>query len=186
MCTVPGVDFLHPTCPTCATELAHNTAGTLDTWTCPQGHGAGLTVTEAYTHIQDDEIHRAWDAARSGTPGPRKCPICGRQMVVVDLAYDPDESAEVAPGSPSEALDVCTEDQLIWFDPGEYEALPADVPNPEPSPEELARIAAIRQAFGESVVAAAHAREDRTLTEHLYRHLAGHPYVNRVAQGLWL
>ncbi len=181
------MDPLHPTCPTCAAELVHTTAGTLDTWTCPQGHGAGLTVTEAYTHVQDDEIHQAWAAARSAPPGPRTCPICGRRMVLVHLAYDPDESPGVAAGgSPAEDIDVCTEDQLIWFDPGEYEALPADLPNPEPTPEELARIATIRQAFGESIVAAAHAREDASLTEHLYRHLAGHPFVNRVAQAFWL
>src|SRR4029077_975693 len=177
---------LHPTCPSCGTELAHTSAGDLDTWTCPQGHGAGLTVTRPSHHIQDDKIHRAWDAAKAAAPGPRACPICGRKMVVVELAYDADEDASIATPAGTEPIDVCTEDQLIWFDPGEYEALPADLPNPEPSADELARVQAIRQAFGDQVRQAAEERDSRTITEPLYRHLVRHPFVQRTANRFWL
>jgi Zn-finger nucleic acid-binding protein len=179
-----GVDFQHPSCPTCGSELTRTVTGDLATWVCPNGHGAGLTVTQEYKHVQDDEIHRAWEAAKTAPPGPRKCPICARAMAVVNLDYTSDERPEVSADNKlgTEALDVCTEDELIWFDPGEFEALPADLPKPEPSADELAKIASIRQAFGDQIVAAAHQRDDATLTEHLYRHLSRHPFVVAVAQ----
>ena len=178
------MDFLHPSCPTCSAELTHTVTGDLATWVCPNGHGAGLTVTEAYHHLQDDEIHRAWDAAKSAPAGPRACPICGRAMAVVTLDYTSDEAPDVTTTDKlgTETIDVCTEDELIWFDPGEYEALPADVANPEPSAEELAHIAAIREAFGGELVDAAHHRDDATLTGHLYRHLSRHRFITGVAQ----
>jgi Zn-finger nucleic acid-binding protein len=178
------VDFLHPTCPTCGAELTHTVTGDLATWVCPNGHGAGLTVTEAYQHLQDDEIERAWEAAKTAQPGPRNCPICGRPMVVVTLDYTNDEQPAETPATKagSESVDVCTEDELIWFDPGEYEALPADVANAEPSADELAKIASIRQAFGDQILQEGEAEDDATLTGHLYRHLTRHPLITRVAE----
>lgn len=178
------MDFLHPSCPTCGSELKRTVTGDLATWVCPSGHGAGLTVTEEYQHVQDDEIHRAWEAAKTAQPGPRSCPICGRAMVVVTLDYSSDEKPDVTADDKlgRETIDVCTEDELIWFDPGEYEALPADLPNPEPSADELAQIASIRQAFGDQLVDAAHHRDDASLTGHMYRHLCGHPFITGVAQ----
>jgi Zn-finger nucleic acid-binding protein len=184
------VDFLHPTCPICGAELTRTVTGDLATWTCPAGHGAGLTVTEAYHHLQDDEIHRAWDAAKTAPAGPHKCPICARPMVVVTLSYGPDELADGAAGKAAptgqETIDICTEDELIWLAPGELDGLPTDLPNPEPSAEELAQIDAIRQAFGQSLLDDAHQEDAATLTGRMTRHLSSHPFVGQVARRHWL
>jgi len=165
-------------------------AGDLATWTCPTGHGAGLTVTEAYRHLQDDEIHRAWEAAKTAPPGPHACPICRRPMVVVTLSYGPDELADDDAGKAAptgqETLDICAEDELIWLAPGELDALPTDLPNSEPSAEEQTQIDAIRQAFGQSLLDDAAQEDAATLTGRLSRHLSTRPFVGQVARHHWL
>lgn len=176
------------TCPTCAGGLTLTASGELDTWVCASGDGAGMTVTEAHGRLQEDEIEQLWAKARGAAPGPRPCPLCGRAMVVVDVSTDPDEVSEGQPGDTADtgqaSLDVCVECQLIWFDLGELDQFPLDLPDPEPTAEELAALESIRRVFGEGLVAAAREREEQELAERLYRRMSRHPGLSRLLDAL--
>ncbi|HET7490171.1 MAG TPA: zf-TFIIB domain-containing protein [Acidimicrobiales bacterium] len=172
------------TCPTCSGPLTLTASGQLDTWVCPAGHGAGMTVTEAHGRLQEDEISQLWQKARAAGPGPRACPSCGRPMGQFDVSYDPDEVPEGQPGDTADTgaapLDVCAECQFLWFDAGELEQFPDDLPDPEPTPAQQEALERIRRAFGEGIVAAAHEREGHQLTERVYRLLTGTRYARVV------
>jgi Zn-finger nucleic acid-binding protein len=140
-----------PLCPTCGTALGLNPQGDFHAWVCPNGHGLAATLTEGYHKVQDDELHQLWKLAKTAAPGDRKCPMCEQPMVVVDLGWDSDEVEEGTAGDGAdeghEELDVCKLDEVIWFDAGELEALPADLPNAEPTPEQQAQITQIADTF---------------------------------------
>ncbi len=87
-------------------------------------------------------------------------------MVSVSVPFDGDEIAEGIAGDTADAgevpVDVCVADQVVWFDVSELDTLPADLADPEPTPEQEAALASIRKDFGDGVVAAAEAREGFT------------------------
>jgi Zn-finger nucleic acid-binding protein len=144
-----------PKCAQCGAELKLGASGQLDAWTCPAGHGVGFTLSEAYGRIQDDELSKIWHDSEQGSPGKHACPMCAVPMVNVSVAVDADESADGEPGdqpdSAQVSLEVCREDQFIWFDPGDLDAFPQDLRNAEPSAEELGQIARIRKDFDQSI-----------------------------------
>jgi membrane associated rhomboid family serine protease/Zn-finger nucleic acid-binding protein len=78
-------------------------------------------------------VNAVWRAAvDSPHPGPHACPSCAKQMPLV------------APDAGLPPLDVCGRCHLIWFDGGEWEAMPAAtrVPGrPELSPKAKAMLA---------------------------------------------
>ena len=167
-----------PTCPQCKAELKLGASGKLDAWTCPNGHGVGFTISEAYERLQEDEIHRIWEAAKTAQEGKRICPMCGRPMVQVTIGVDPDEAAEGEPGDQPDTLnvtlEVCIEDGFFWFDPGELDEMPEDNPDPEPSAEELAKLEQIRKAYAKDLdeLYADHGLLDRFATS-VQRHHPG-------------
>src|SRR5581483_1875900 len=112
----------------------------LDAWSCPAGHGIGFTVSEAYERLEGDEVHKIWQASEHAAPGSHHCPFCAQPMVSVTVAVGGE-------GSPKETLDVCREDEFIWFDPGELDEFPQHAPAPEPSAEEQRKIDQIRRTF---------------------------------------
>ena len=177
---------MHPTCPSCGAELALTHEGALDSWVCPSGHGLALTLSETYERAQEDELDRLWQLAKDATPGTagRLSPTTGRPMVSIEVPYDPDEAREGesgdGPDTGSVWLDVDVDDQVIWFDAGELESLPADVPDAEQTDEELTAIAGIRAAFGQSVVDADRARTHGDVTERIYRRIATNPGLTNV------
>ena len=71
----------------------------------------------------------------------------------------PTRAAEGEPGDGpdigSVEIDVDVPNQFVWFDAGELEELPVDLPDAQPSPEELARITEIAAQFGAGIEAAA-------------------------------
>ncbi|MFN8016964.1 MAG: hypothetical protein U0P45_02445 [Acidimicrobiales bacterium] len=148
-------------CPTCGAQLALTSTGALDAWVCPAGHGLAATLSELYERAQEDDIRALWQVARKATAveGARACPMCARPMVAISSPVDADEVPEGEDGDgPTAAevpLDVCVADEVIWFDAGELEAMPADLPDAEPSAQELAALAQIRaqfaQAYGEAL-----------------------------------
>src|SRR6476660_3238684 len=87
-----------PTCPKCRAELKLGASGRLDCWSCPQGHGLGFTLSEAYERIPNDDISQIWHESEHAPAGKYVCPMCVEQMVTV-----------TAHGVP---LDVCREDEL--------------------------------------------------------------------------
>jgi Zn-finger nucleic acid-binding protein len=129
-----------PTCPQCGAELELGASGKLHAWSCRAGHGIGFTVTEAYERLEDDEIHTIWHASETASAGDHRCPFCAQTMVSVTVAVG-------GAGSPQETLDVCREDEFIWFDPGELDEFPQHHDAAPPSAEELAKIEQIRRTF---------------------------------------
>ena len=124
-----------------ACQLEHD--GELDAWACPQHHGLGFTVSEAYARMDEAEIHTIWQQARTATRGIAHVP---------DLLDDDGlGDALHRPPTPEHALslDVCLVDEFIWFDAGELDAIPVDTNEPVPNPEEDAHIAQITEQFGE-------------------------------------
>jgi hypothetical protein len=174
-----------PVCPSCGEALTLTHQGQLDTWVCPAGHGLGATLSEAYEVAQEDELAQLWQLARAATPSnsARRCPICERAMVSVEVPYDPDEAEDGQPGDlepiGSVWVDVCLDDQLIWFDDGELQAFPTDLPDPEPTEAELEGAAKIRASFGQSIVDSSHARESGQLTERIYQRISRHKGLTR-------
>jgi Zn-finger nucleic acid-binding protein len=148
-----------PSCPTCRTPLEAGRQGEVDFWSCPAGHGLGFTMSEADGRVQEDEIARLWQASASAPPGPSPCGWCGAPMVRVTVGVDADEAREGGPGDgPDTAeltVDVCREDEFFWFDPGELEQLPNDLPNPPPSAEEQEEIDLILADYDRALAEAA-------------------------------
>lgn len=179
------MSFVAPACPICQTALTKTAEGDFDSWVCPQGHGLAATLSEGYERMQEDELVELWQLARAAAPASsgHACPICSKGMVLVDVPWDRDEAPEGSEGDGeaegSVELDVCLDDQLLWFDVGELTRFPADLPDPEPSEEQLAAVAGIRAAFGQAVVDAHAEREAARLTEKIYRRIARHPGLAR-------
>jgi Zn-finger nucleic acid-binding protein len=163
-----------PKCPQCGAELKLGASGKLDAWSCPAGHGVGFTLSEAYERVQEDEISRIWHGSETAAPGKYTCPMCEKQMVNVTIGVDADEFAEGDPGDTPDtkqlSLDVCRDDQFIWFDPGELDELPADLPDPQPSAADLDKIAQIRKTY------------DHELDEAYADHTLLGRFVDRVAK----
>jgi Zn-finger nucleic acid-binding protein len=192
MTTSTGADrptITVPSCPDCATALELGSRGTVDSWSCPQGHGLAMTLSEAHGRLQDDEIAVLWQTARHAPAGTRKSPFSPhRPMVRVTLPYDSDEIPEGEPGDgPDEGsveLDVDLDQQFIWFDAGELDELPEDLPNTPPSAEEQARVAEIRARFAADIDRALDARDDHELSERLYQRIARRPGLHRALDRL--
>src|SRR5262249_52932037 len=132
--------------PTCNAALSLTAAGDFNSWVCPAGHGFGATVTEAYNKVSDAEVHEIWDLARSAQPGASKCPMCEVPMRAIDLPLPEGAAAK------SEQLEVCRNDELIWFDAGEMDPLPAHVAAAPVSAEEQAKIDQAVQAVSSQYV----------------------------------
>lgn len=111
-------------CPTCGTPVRLVRQGGADVWACPQGHGLGFTLDEAYGHVDEAALGTLWRASAAAPAGGRACPLCAGPLVTVA-----GEGTDVP-------VDVCRPDQLIWLDAGELEALPPDLPEPPLAPEE--------------------------------------------------
>ena len=146
--------YVLPQCPQCRSELQLGATGRLDAWTCPQGHGLGLTLSEAHERAQEDELSQLWEGAKSAELGQHICPMCDRGMTSVTIGFDADEESGQPFGTQHVTLDVCRDDQFIWFDPGELDELPEDLPEPQPSAAEVAQLATIRKAYDRELDAA--------------------------------
>jgi Zn-finger nucleic acid-binding protein len=174
-----------PTCPTCSGALVLTTSGELDTWNCSAGHGLGMTLSEGYGRVQEDELHELWVASgAAGAPqSPHQCPMCEGYMARAVAPIDDDEAWEGAPGDGANRgtleIDVCRLCQLIWFDAGEFERLPADIPDPALTPEQVAHLEEVREAT-ERAVDERFADEDRRdLAERLYKRFFGRRIARR-------
>jgi Zn-finger nucleic acid-binding protein len=148
MSTLPA-----PACPTCRADLELAADGELDAWRCPEGHGLAFTLSEAYERLADGDIHAIWAAAATAPHGTHGCPMCERTMVAV-----PCESI---------TLDVCTVDEVLWFDAGELEAMPPDTPAPTPNAAEERALASVTEQFGDALDAGWDAEERSTITGRL-------------------
>jgi len=150
--------YASPQCPQCGAELKLGARGRLDAWACPEGHGIGLTLSEAHERAQEDELSRIWEAAKTASPGKHACPMCDQAMANVTIGVDADEDPEGRSGDAADTLqvtlDVCRDDQFIWFDPGELDELPEDLPEPKPTSAEVVQIDRITTAYERELDAA--------------------------------
>ncbi|MHC4302000.1 MAG: TFIIB-type zinc ribbon-containing protein [Planctomycetota bacterium] len=84
-------------------------------WVCRSCRGRAIAVEVLRKVVPKPVIYNLWQTARSGKHGgDRPCPSCLRPMTEIPLVAD----------GLSEQIDVCTGCHLIWFDRGEFEALP--------------------------------------------------------------
>ncbi len=147
-----------PQCPRCGAELKLGASGRLDAWACLAGHGVGLTLSEVHERAQEDELSRLWEAAQTAASGGHACPMCDRAMVTVTIGVDSDElvdrRVEDTPEASRVSLEVCRDDQFIWFDPGELDELPEDLPDAQPSAAEVVQIDRITTAYERELDAA--------------------------------
>lgn len=168
-----------PHCPRCGAELELGSMGEVDHWSCPAVHGLAMTLSEAHGRLQNDEVARLWERARAAEPGPLPGPFGGVNMVRIVLPWDTDEAPEGAEDDTEDLgaveLDVDLDNQFIWFDMGELDELPEDLPDAPPSPQEEAALARITAEFSCSVDDALGARDDGELTERIYTHLSRRP-----------
>lgn len=181
-----------PQCPHCRAELHLDTVQLrdgfpLDCWTCLGGHGMALTLAESHDQLQEDELARLWELARSAPPGPLPGLLGGR-MVRIVLPYDEDEALEGEEGDTEDIgeveLDVDLDNQFVWFDTGELEELPADLPDPEPTAEENAALSQITQQFSSDIEAALQASDDHEISERIYNRVARRPGMLRALDRL--
>jgi len=102
-------------CPRCETNLTKRTSRFGFFWVCRSCHGRAFTLQTIRKVIPKEVLNNLWQAARSGQyAGSRKCPSCWRPMAEVPIDA----------GGLTEQIDVCTGCHFVWFDRGEFEALP--------------------------------------------------------------
>ena len=158
-----------PKCPQCGVELRLGPSGKLNAWSCPAGHGVGFTLSEAYERLEDDEIHAIWKASETAAPGRHACPMCSQPMASVTVGVGD-------PGSAQETLDVCREDQFIWFDAGELDEFPQHHDASPLSADELAKIQQIRESFDHDHDNARVAEESEGVLDRFANHVVrAHP-----------
>ena len=139
-------------CPECRTPLRRVSDGELDTWQCPHGHGVGLTLNEFHEAFQDDEVDAIWNASADAPASKLKSPLLGKPMVAVTVLVDDDEIVgNEGPGARFVTLDVCRDEQFLWFEVVDFENMPADLPNPGPTAEDLARMESVRGHAADTV-----------------------------------
>jgi len=174
-----------PTCPFCATALVLTTAGDLDTWNCPVGHGLGMTLSEGYGRVQEDELHELWVAAGAAEApvSAHRCPMCEGPMARATAPYDDDETWEGEPGDGADRgtveVDVCRLCQLLWLDGGELELFPADVPDAPLTAEQQARLEQVREDTARAVDERFADEDRRDLAERLYGRFFGRRAARR-------
>lgn len=103
-------------CPRCHTGLDKFKSPAGVYWQCPSCGGRTATVAFLRKMVPRPIVDALWRSARSGDyPRKRQCPSCRRRMPEIPILLE-EETVHI---------DVCPPCQFIWFDPTEYERLPA-------------------------------------------------------------
>ena len=112
-------------CPSCGTEL-NRTAGKRGVvWLCVKCKGRAMNVSLLRQLVERTQFNRMWQMAwKAPQLSERLCPSCQRLMVETPVNPPPDPLV----------LDVCKPCQFVWFDPSEFEKMPA-APPPAAPPE---------------------------------------------------
>jgi hypothetical protein len=100
--------------------------------------------------VREDGVVRAWAAARQAPATGRNCPMCDHAMREVPIAV----------GQDMLRLDVCKLCQFFWFDPTEFESLPAAPPRPPVPRSDLPQAAREAIALAEVQMIAERARAE--------------------------
>ncbi|MHB9026466.1 MAG: TFIIB-type zinc ribbon-containing protein [Armatimonadota bacterium] len=103
-------------CPSCRGLLSEGRDHYGMLWQCPTCGGLALAMAVLRKKLTSPTLTTVWRAAQEGqgTPG-RPCPLCDRRMIEVSSGI----------GEPPVLVDVCSLCSYLWFDPAEFEKLPA-------------------------------------------------------------
>ena len=114
-------------CPKCNQRLVRTKAEQGFFFRCPRCDGRAVALAVLRKAIPRAYVDRLWNKARE-RQGPRgqKCPICCRHMIEISVPV----------GKQEVPLDVCAGCQFVWFDPEEFEQLPAQPPKPKEAASE--------------------------------------------------
>jgi membrane associated rhomboid family serine protease/Zn-finger nucleic acid-binding protein len=116
-------------CPRCNHKLSK--ASQLGTffWVCPSCNGRTVSLDVVRKAVPIPVSKEIWQQViTKQQPSDIKCPVCTRKMTVV---------SENSGNSPNN-IDVCKSCRFIWFDPGEFEHIPKNIPaKPGPSIKDL-------------------------------------------------
>lgn len=104
-------------CPKCKQPLIVVEFEGVEVDYCLDCHGTWfdtgeLELVSELAGVEPSKLETALQAAGSGTPGRRRCPRCGRKMLVSPVGREP----------PIE-VDRCPVGQGIWLDAGELAAI---------------------------------------------------------------
>ena len=103
-------------CPDCREPLNKHKGSFGVLWVCPSCNGRTATVSQLRRSVDRETVNRLWRTVVDFEyPRTRSCPACTRPMEEVPV---PGVGGDVH-------VDVCKLCQFIWFDPSEYERLPA-------------------------------------------------------------
>ena len=101
-------------CPNCARALTRMQSAAGIFWGCDACGGRTVAIPILRKVVGEAPITRLWAKARSAPEGRKRCPTCGKPMHETE-----------ADGPP---LDICKLCQFVWFDPREFEQMPAATP----------------------------------------------------------
>jgi membrane associated rhomboid family serine protease/ssDNA-binding Zn-finger/Zn-ribbon topoisomerase 1 len=108
-------------CPNCKKALISQPGAKGISWVCESCGGRAVSAAVLRKTVGDLVVKEAWHCAlETPQPSDRKCPVCAQKMLLVS----------VDAGNQQLALDLCRRCEFIWFDAGEYEAIPAAAPKP--------------------------------------------------------
>jgi len=112
-------------CPNCQAPLLQSQADHQTFWVCTSCGGRAATIELLRRIVSASLLNRLWGAALQGQGKPgRPCPSCAQPMAEVPTSPSPQALR----------LDICTRCHYFWFDPLEYQEMPAQPP-PAPEPE---------------------------------------------------
>ena len=111
-------------CPECRTPLARTQTPVGIFWVCPLCSGRAVTVPRLRRVVKSEVASALWSRTfTKALPRVRPCPSCAARMQEIAIPV----------GGSHWTLDICRACQFVWFDPSEFEAMPA-APQPAPRP----------------------------------------------------
>src|SRR3954466_10623099 len=121
-------------CPNCRQQLrrVQNELGIF--WLCDTCGGRAISFGLVRKYAGDSFSSHLWSQTQTAPPlKGKQCPMCEKLMAQVT--------------SPGMTLDLCMRCQFVWFDPAEFEAVPAKpLPPAEPQlPQKAREIIALHQ-----------------------------------------
>lgn len=91
-------------------------------WACQDCGGRAISLALLRREVQAGPVNQIWRAARDEQCSTgRLCPACAKPMLIV----------QTTPDRIRFGVDVCKRCQFLWFDKGEFDAMPAAPPHPQ-------------------------------------------------------
>jgi membrane associated rhomboid family serine protease/Zn-finger nucleic acid-binding protein len=108
-------------CPTCRNRLLRVKGAAVFSYVCPRCRGRAVSLSVVGRAAGQACVRQLWvQKDRAAVVSGKKCPVCDHWMREVPVTIAKKELR----------LDVCRPCRFVWFDPREFEALPAAPPKP--------------------------------------------------------